>query len=108
MIQKVAPQRHGMQLDQGRKPVTPTEITTRLAAEFPELEHETVSRWVLDTLACARHLGMGADPHVIERLTREHLISIVHSPISAPPSRAATVGPQRVGGDPFPPGRRAL
>lgn len=98
MIQKVAVQWHGAQHDPARRVRTPAEITDRLTKEFPEFDRDTVWRWVRDTLACLRHLGLGADAKVIERLTRGHLASLVGSPVQAHSSRAALVGAERSGG----------
>lgn len=104
MIQKVASQRHGTQVDPGRRVLTPTEITEQLSREFPDLDREIVWRWVRDTVACVRHLDVGADPFVVERLAREHLTAIVNSPVHTGPSPTEAAGPD---GAERAPGRRS-
>lgn len=51
----------------------------RLAAQFPAIEPYVVRNCVRDTRNCAAHLGVDVAPEVLERLAREHLLTLESS-----------------------------
>jgi len=54
-------------------------LAQRLAAEFGVFTPDTVERCVADVRACMTHLGLDASPDSVERMAREHLVSMVKS-----------------------------
>lgn len=65
----------------------PTPMVRRLRRDFAELPPETVERCVEDVRRRGRHLGVTLTPRTVERLAREHLMSMVKS--EPPSSRRA-------------------
>jgi hypothetical protein len=61
----------------------PSSTLRRLCRDFDELSPDTVERCVEDVHLRGRHLGVDLTPQTVERLAREHLLSIVKS---EPPS----------------------
>jgi hypothetical protein len=51
-------------------------IVSRLAAEFPAVDRQTVDRQVRDSWNCAVHLSADVTPEVVEELAREHLTAL--------------------------------
>jgi hypothetical protein len=61
----------------------PSPMVRRLCRDFAELSPETVERCAADVELRGRHLGVDLTPQLVERIAREHLLSMVKS---EPPS----------------------